>query len=165
MTRGGYRPGTGRPKGAKDRVPRKSTKTDATAKDKATIKQLLALGTKAKAKMYQEFLQRIGKGDTLSLAEKRLMAKLGAEIEAEIKPVVPQDTDPKDIEAADFLRSVWNDPKVEIALRIRAAEIVFKGDGEKKGKKDEKADRAAKAGAGKFAASAPPLRVVNRKEG
>lgn len=64
-----------------------------------------------------------------------------------------------DLEADVYLRTVWNDPKVDTVLRIKAAEIVIRG-GEKKGKKTEKSDRARQAGQGKFAPSKPPLNLV-----
>jgi len=74
------------------------------------------------------------------------------------------ETGSTDLEAGEFLRQVWNDPRVEISLRIRAAEIVFRGAG-KQGKKDEKQDRAAMVAAGKFAPSRPPsLKVVKFEE-
>jgi len=163
--RGGYRPGTGRPKGAKDSKPRKNSnkKNESGKSDKKKIQELLKLGTKAKAKMYQEFLLRISKNEKLSVSEKRLMDKIGAELETEMKEADKPDLDnldAKDVDAADFLRGVWNDPSVEIALRVRAAEIVFRGDGEKKGKKNEKTDRAKSAGAGKFAPGHAPLELV-----
>ncbi len=68
-----------------------------------------------------------------------------------------------DLEAGEFLRQVWNDPGVDISLRIRAAEIVFKGVGPR-GKKEEQANKAAKAAAtGKFTPSRPPsLKLVER---
>lgn len=53
------------------------------------------------------------------------------------------------------------------ALQVRAAIAavqythVKKGDG---GKKDEQADKAKKAGAGKFASAAPPKLVVNNRK-
>ena len=58
MSRGGYRPGTGRPKGAKDSKPRKGSKAKKAPgkSDKKKIQELLDLGTKAKARMYQDFL-------------------------------------------------------------------------------------------------------------
>lgn len=64
-----------------------------------------------------------------------------------------------DLEADVYLRTVWNDPKVDTVLRIKAAEIVFRGS-EKKGKKEEKKDKARTAASGKFAPSRPPLSVV-----
>ena len=79
--------------------------------------------------------------------------------EVKVEPKLPAESG--NLEADEYLRTVWNDPNIEPALRIRAAEIICKGDGEKKGKKDAKMDRAEKAGKGRFAASAPPqLKVV-----
>jgi len=161
--RGGYRPGSGRPHGAKDSKPRKGSKKTKVSNEKEQIQALLTLGMKAKAKTYQDFLFRISKNETLTTAEKQLMVKIGAELEAEMKETSKPDIenlDPQDKDAYDFLRGVWNDPTVEISLRIRAAEIVFRNDGEKKGKKDEKADKAKQAGAGKFAAGRPPITLV-----
>jgi hypothetical protein len=163
MSRGGYRPGTGRPKGAKDKKPRKGSNKEKKAPAKTErdqIKQILALGHKAKARMYQEFLLRISKNENLSITEKKLMDKIGADLESEIKESEKPDMDKVDSDASDFLRSVWNDPEIEIALRIRAAEIIFRNDGEKKGKKNEKSDKAKQAGAGKFAAGRPPITLV-----
>ena len=71
------------------------------------------------------------------------------------KPEATQDLDP-----GDFLRATWNNPAVEVSLRIRAAEVVFRVIGEKKGKKEVKAEKAKVAGYGRFAASAPPLKLV-----
>jgi hypothetical protein len=162
--KGGYRPGAGRKRGSKDKKPRKgSRRAEAQAEptEQEKIRAMLSFGTRAKAKIYQDYLQRIGQGGTLSVAEKRHMDKLGAELEAEIKGDKPQpDVGKLDLEAYDYLRQVWNDPGMDPSLRIRAAEIVFKGAEEKKGKKDEKNEAARRAGQGKFQAGRPPLAVV-----
>lgn len=163
MPRGGYRPGTGRPKGAKDSKPRKGTGKEKKAPvktEREQIKEILALGHKAKAKMYQEYLLRISKGDKLSIMEKKLMDKLGADLEYEIKQAEKPDIESKNLNADVFLRQVWNDPTIEISLRIRAAEIIFRADGEKKGKKSEKEKKAKQAGVGKFAPGKAPLKLV-----
>lgn len=163
MARGGYRPGTGRPKGAKDKKPRKvdgKEKKTPKPSEREQIKQILALGHKAKAKMYQEFLLRISKNEKLSIAEKRLMDKIGSELESEMKETEKPDLDKKDIDASEFLRGVWNDEHIEIAIRVRAAEIVFKGADDKKGKKDEKAERAKQVGGGMYASMSNRLKVV-----
>lgn len=66
----------------------------------------------------------------------------------------------------EFLLSVMNDNEIEDRLRIDAAKTAAqychlkKGDG---GIKDEKAEAAKKAGAGKFGAAAPPLRIVKSR--
>jgi len=163
--RGGPGRGQGRKPGSKDKKPRKKAEMS----EKEKIKQILALGEKAKARFYQEFLIRVANQDgqqaPLTMAEKRLMAQLGAELSAGIAEKAPPEQQPgEDMEAADYLRKVWNDPSIDATLRIRAAEIVFKeGGGKGKGKKDEKADRAKQAGSGKFSASAPPqLKVVGK---
>ena len=163
MASGGYRPGAGRKKGQKDTKPRKGSRraeAELAAQEEADkIRAMLSYGTRAKAKIYQDYLQRVSQGGTLSVAEKRHMDKLGAELEAEIGE--PQPTaDKLDLEAYDYLRTVWNDPDMDPSLRIRAAEIVFRGTDAPKGKKDEKAERAKAAGQGKFAAGRPPLAVV-----
>lgn len=65
----------------------------------------------------------------------------------------------------EFLLSVMNDNEIDDKLRLDAAKTAAqychlkKGDG---GVKDEKAEAAKKAGAGKFGASAPPRLVSNR---
>lgn len=157
MARGGYRPGAGRKPGSKDTKPRKGTEARAEAEK---ITAMLAMGIKAKAKFYQDFLVRVANKDgqqkPLSLAEKKLMNQLAVELAKETREK-PGSTN---LEAGEFLRQVWNDPSVEISLRIRAAEIVFRDVCEQKGKKEEKQDRAERAAAGKFAPSKPPLTVV-----
>ena len=58
-----------------------------------------------------------------------------------------------------FLRAVMNDAKTDAKIRVDAAKALMpyvhakKGEG---GKKEEAADRAKRAGAGKFAPSVPP---------
>ncbi|MEN6375518.1 MAG: hypothetical protein ABFD75_12190 [Smithella sp.] len=155
--RGGYRPGAGRKTGSKDKKPRK---TSTEADEKKKLRDMLAFDKKAKARFYQEFLVRVSKGEKLTLAEKRMMDKIGAELSADLEAEKKPDAAPGDLEACDYLRTVWNDPQVDTALRIKAAEIVVRGDGDKKSKKGEAADRAKNAAAGKFAPSRPPLSVV-----
>lgn len=157
MSSGGLRIGAGRKKGSLDKKPRKVTKKS----DKAKIQELLKLGAKAKARMYQDFLLRISQGEKLSIAEKKMMVGLGEELAKDLTPEEkPADGTTDDLEAADYLRKVWNDTSIDPALRIRAAEIFVRGDGEKKGKKEEKSDKAKTAGEGKFASMANRLRVV-----
>lgn len=161
MSSGGYRPGSGRKKGSKDKKPRGTPKPPASDAEK--IRQMLAMGTKAKARFYQEFMQRVARGEKLSVSEMRMMDKIGLEI-AEVvglgegKPPVTMET--IELEAPQYLRRVWNDPNIETVLRIRAAEIIVKGDGGEKGIKEKRNERAKTAGSGKFRASVPPLRVV-----
>jgi len=165
MSRGGYRPGTGRPKGAKDSKPRKGSKAKKapSKSDKKKIQELLELGTKAKARMYQDFLLRISKGEKLSIAEKKMMVALGDELSADVKaPGKPQEGEKLD--PLDYMLKVMNDPAEDKDMRARmataAAPYVHARIAEGKGKKDEKVDRAKQAGVGKFAAGRPPLALV-----
>jgi len=165
MARGGFRIGAGRKKGQKDKKPRKGSpkliEQDQKTAEQDKIREMLAYGTKAKARFYQEFLVRMGKGENLSIAEKKLMEKLGAELASEVDGETPEDVGiGEDLEAHEYLRRVWNDPKMDAALRIRAAEIVFKGSGEAMGAKERQNERAKTAGKGKFGAGAPPIRRV-----
>jgi hypothetical protein len=177
--RGGWRNG-GRPKGSKNSGPRKGSKAyealrkkprkrkdtpapEPTEADK--IKRILDLGEQAKKKTLQEFIIRVANQDgmqvPLTLAEKRHMDKIGAEIKAELKPDGPKpDGEKTDLEAHEYLRQVWNDPNVETSLRIRAAEIAFKGPEGKLGKKELKDGKAKEVGAGRFASMANRLQVV-----
>jgi phage terminase small subunit len=71
---------------------------------------------------------------------------------------IPATADP-----IEFLTTIMNEPAADLRYRIDAAKAMlpFKhqklGEG---GKKDQKQDAAAKAGAGKFAAAAPPKLVA-----
>ncbi|MCY0389620.1 terminase small subunit [Robbsia sp. Bb-Pol-6] len=71
-------------------------------------------------------------------------------------------TDPK-----AFLIAAMNDGRTEQKLRVDAAKALMPFMHAKvgeAGKKDAKADAAKKAGAGKFAATAPPKLVVNNRK-
>ena len=160
MKNGGARPGAGRKKGQKDKKPRAGTEARA---EYEKIQAMLAMEIKAKAKFYQEYLVRVankdGKQKPLSLAEKRQMSQLAAELAVDTGERKP-DARPEDLEAGEYLRKVWNDPTIDHSLRIRAAEVIIKGSEGVKGKKGEQADKAAKAGAGKFAPNKAPLALV-----
>lgn len=74
------------------------------------------------------------------------------------QPLATAETSP-----LDFLLAVMRNPGVDDKLRLDAAKTAAmychlkKGDG---GIKDEKAEKAKKAGQGKFAAAPAPLRMV-----
>jgi hypothetical protein len=161
MSKGGYRTGAGRKKGSKDSKPRKMTEAQAEA-DK--IRQMLILGTKAKAKFYQEFIIRVSKGDKLSLAEKKMMDQISVELAAELGG----DTGPgvsEGLEPLTYMLRVMNDPKEDPAVRRQmataAAPYCHPRKGESgTGKKDEQNDRAASAARGKFSAGRAPLALV-----
>lgn len=163
--RGGWRTGSGRPCGAKDSKPRKGSKAKKAPgkSDKKKIQELLELGTKAKARMYQEFLLRISKGEKLSIAEKKMMVALGDELSADVKePGKPQEGEKLD--PLDYMLKVMNDPSEDKDMRARmataAAPYVHARKGEGVGKKDEKADKAAAAAKGRFSAGKPPIALV-----
>lgn len=161
MAKGGYRSGSGRPKGVKDSKPRKMTEAQAEAEK---IRQMLTLGTKAKAKFYQEFLIRVSKGDKLSLAEKKMMDQLSVELAAELggdaEPGVSEGLDP-----LTYMLRVMNDPKETPAVRRQmaaaAAPYCHPRKGEAgTGKKDERADKAKVASVGRFAPLKQQLALV-----
>lgn len=62
---------------AESKKPQKPTEAQA---ESEKIKAMLAMGIKAKARFYQEFLVRVSKGERLSVAEKRLMDQIGVEL-------------------------------------------------------------------------------------
>ena len=175
MASGGYRPGAGRKPGSKDKQPRK-TKAGKTTKAKAKapktqldpakqkIKELLSFDLKAKAKFYNEFLLRVSKGDTLSIAEKRMMNQLATELSEGLTDGEKRDATAENLTPLEYMLKVMNDTAAEKDRRdrmaIACAPYLHARAGEGQGKKDEKADRAAKAGSGKFAAGQAPLKVV-----
>src|SRR5574340_112968 len=168
MASGGHRIGAGRPKGAKDRKPRKrksmASHDPQPKNNKQKIRELLEAGTLAKAKLYHQYVNRVAVGEKLTTADKRLMVKLEAELSAEMQETEqdkpPDITEACDVEAGDFLRGVWNNPDIDLRYRIQAAAEVLRREGEKKGKKEEKADRARAASSGRFAPAKPPLSLV-----
>lgn len=81
------------------------------------------------------------------------------------EPKVPQaTTEPENLDPLTYMLKVMNDPAADKGRRDRmavaAAPFVHGRKGEGQGKKDERADKAKIAGAGRFAASHPPLKVV-----
>ena len=64
----------------------------------------------------------------------------------------------------DYMLQVMNDPDNGVDIKLRAASLaapyVHGRKGEGTGKKDEREARAKTAGAGRFASSPPPLRIV-----
>lgn len=174
--RGGYRPGAGRKKGSKDKRPRKVKpgKTTQGKKkppkkpinpDEQKIKELLSFDLKAKAKFYNEFLSRVSKGERLTMAEKKMMGQLAAELSAGLTEGEKKEAAAENLTPLDYMLKVMNDAEAEKERRdrmaIAAAPFVHARKGEGGiGKKDEKADRAKAAGSGKFAAGQAPLKVV-----
>jgi len=176
MARGGYRPNSGPKKGAKYR-PRAGKKTKPTPRkpkppieptEADKIRQMLAMGTKVSARLYQEFLQRVGRGEKLTLAEKKMMEKLGEELAAEINgEKAPEAVEAGEMSPLELMLKGMRDPnepkETRYRLAIAAAPFVHPRKGEGQGKKEDKAERAKQAGAGRFRASAPPqLKVVGK---
>lgn len=152
--KGGARIGAGRKKGQKDTKPRKGASQKAIFEKKA----------REFADFYRGIMERAKRGIKPTTAEKERMNALSAELagmgsgKAEIG-----EQKSIDLEAPEYLRQVWNDPSIEPALRIRAAEIVLRETGatkSAKGKKDVEKDKAAEAGKGRFAPAAAPIRLV-----
>ena len=79
------------------------------------------------------------------------------------KKVVAEAT-AEDLDPLSYMLGVMNDPKVDVVRRdrmaIAAAPFVHARKGEGAGKKEEKADKAKSAGAGKFSAGRPPIALV-----
>lgn len=163
--RGGYRPGAGRKRGQKDTKPRKGTKPKPKPSDRDKIREMLSFGVRAKAKIYQEYLQRLSQGGKLSVTEKRHMDKIGAELELEIKvePGITENAAAENMTPLEYMLKVMNDPQAEKDRRdkmaIAAAPFIHPRKGEGNAK-DDKADRAKAAAAGKYAPGKAPLKVV-----
>lgn len=173
MASGGYRPGAGRPVGAKDSKPRTVKKGKRRAKkpepppemtESDKIRQLLSIGAKAKAKIYNDFLRRLSQGGDLSIAEKKHMDKIGAELAAEMGPEEAKNAAAENLDPLTYGLRVMNDPNESKDRRDRMAIALLPYTtarvGEKQGKKDEKAERAKKAASGKYAPAPAPLKLV-----
>jgi len=167
MSRGGYRAGAGRPKGAKDKKPRKLSKKSkagrktVSSKEKASIKKLLSLSLSAKAKMYQGFLLKINSGQPLTKKEKDMMDSIGAELADTVEDGgVKRTSKDKDIDPLTYMLKVMNDDTADPERRDRmagmAAPYVHAKVDKNTSKKQEQAARAKKAGSGRFSAADPP---------
>ena len=62
-----------------------------------------------------------------------------------------------------FLRHVMNDAGTDLRIRVDAAKALLRGAAEV-GKKDAQAAAAKKAGGGRFAPTAPPLKLIQAHE-
>lgn len=156
MARGGYRAGAGRKPGSK--------KSAETSEETQQIRDMLALKTKAKAKLFNDLLGKIKSGGKVTISEKKLMDVLAVELAAEVNGDKKPEN-PDHLEPLDYMLAVMNDATADKDRRDRMAIAaapfrharIAEG---KKGKKDEDADKANKAGKGKFAAGRPPLALV-----
>ena len=77
---------------------------------------------------------------------------------------IPITRDGETITPLEFMLRVLNDPNADKELRARmaiaAAPYIHARAGEGKGKKNDQADRAKKAGAGKYAQGKAPLKRI-----
>ena len=157
MARGGYRPGAGRKPG------NKKGKTSIDPEEKKKLREMLSYDKKAKATFYREFLARVAKGDKLSLAEKKMMERLGAELSEDLNDQEKAEAQAENLDPLTYMLKVMNDPAAEKDRRDRmaiAAAPFVHNRKEGKGKKDDKEDRARAAGSGKFSPGQAPLKVV-----
>ena len=175
MSKGGYRPGSGPKKGAKYR-PRKGKKPKPTPRkpkkppEQDKIQQTPELSEKEiKRRFYREFQNRKAKGEKLTVPEMKMMLSLSAELSAEIGDEGIKTTGAPDenLTPLDLMLRGMRDPnepkETRYRLAIAAAPFIHPRKGEGQGKKEDKADRAKVAGAGRFAASKPPvLKVVGK---
>lgn len=155
MGRGGYRAGAGRKPGSM------GVKKD--SEDTKQIQDMLALKTKAKAKLFNDLLKKIRSGQQITIAEKKLMDVLAVELAAEVNGDKQQEN-PDHLEPLDYMLKVMNDQSADKDRRdrmaIAAAPFMHPRKADGVGKKEEKADRAKSAGSGKFAAGRPPIALV-----
>jgi len=165
MSRGGFRPGSGRKKGGHNPKPAQKSQE---AIDRDQIRQLLSLGIQAKKKLFLEYMIRVKNEDKqqkpLSIVEKKHMEKIEADLAATEEDGNPGPVDVSESDPLEYMLEVMRDPKADQETRLRAASLaapyVHARKGEGVGKKEEKGERAAKAGQGKFAPSKPPLALV-----
>jgi len=156
MARGGYRPGAGRKPGSAKKTPVKS----------AGVPFVTKAGELAV--FYKGMLDRAAQGKKPTAAETQEMSRLAAELAktyetgGEDKGATSEDMLP-----LDYMLKVMNDPRESKdrrdRLAIAAAPFCHTRKGEGSGKKEEKIDKAKSAGAGRFAAGIPPLKLVNKK--
>jgi len=167
MASGGYRPGAGRKKGSKDKKLRKPSKSRKPANtEKQKLEKMLALDKKAKASFYQEYLQRVSKGERLTIQEKKLMNTLGVELAAGLNEDDKTNAKAENLDPLAYMLKVMNDPVVELDRRDRMAIAAApychsrKGEGNKK---EERGERARKAAKGRFAGAKAPVRLKSVK--
>lgn len=149
--RGGARPGAGRKKGSRDKK----------------IIESLPFISKARefAEFYDGLLKRAQAGQQPTAADKKNMNLLASELaRMQAEKRAAKSEKPENLLPLEFMLKTMNDPGEDKELRARmaqaAAPFVHARKGEGAGKKDERADAAKKAGAGRFAASKPPIALV-----
>ena len=166
--RGGFRPGAGRKVGSKDSVPRKvkKTKRGKRVKKEKPEDQAFTLKARKLANFYRETRLKASRGEKPSKEDRETMTRLLAELDRELDPEekVLKSGSPETLEPLAYMLQVMNDPDISKERRdrmaIAAAPFVHDRKGEGFGKKEEREDRAKKAGAGRFAAGRPPIALV-----
>lgn len=154
MPRGGYRPGSGRKKGSRD---------------KSRTSTAFSLKAREFAEFYRGVMDRARRGIKPTTKEKEKMFVLSAELVGELDKanLGSQASEAEalaDLMPLDFFLGILRNPSEDKELRIRAATLAApfcharKGEGA--GKKQDKEDRAKAASKGKFAPSAPPIKLV-----
>jgi hypothetical protein len=155
MGRGGYRAGAGRKPGSK--------KGAEISEETQQIRDMLALKTKAKAKLFNDLLAKIKSGGKVTISEKKLMDVLAVELAAEVNGDKPLEN-PERLEPLDYMLGVMNDSTADKDRRdrmaIASAPFVHPRIAEGKGKKQEKDEKAAAAAKGRFSAGKPPIALV-----
>lgn len=153
MARGGFRPGSGRKKGKKDRKFIEKPES-------------IVFLSKAEefAVFYRGVLERLAHGKKPTPAESQQMQKLAAELTKTYESSGDgEDRKIEDLLPLDYMLQVMNNQSVDQDTRLKAASLAAPYIHPRKegaGKKEEKEDKAKKAAIGKFAAGAPPLKLV-----
>ena len=171
MAKGGFRPGSGRPKGAKDKRPRKNaikikkSKKPVEPSMKDRIKELLKASVAAKAKAYHDLAVKQQQGEPLSTAELKTMMSLERDLQDAVNDENDEsDAENKKISPLEYMLKIMRDPNKDEDIRkqcaFEAAKYCHIRIDTTKGKKDEAEERATKASAGKYAPAAPPLKRV-----
>lgn len=168
MARGGSRPGAGRPRLSDEERAARAAARKAAAKAKpATKKKPSRKGAIKKAKESRTGYSPNGVKNSDAPAGWPFGTQppapepppAAAPIDPDGDPVIPGGA------PLDFLRAVINETRLKLAVRLQAAALAAPFVHAKpapQGKKDGKVDAAKSAGAGKFAAAAPPLKLVKR---
>jgi len=154
MPKGGYRPGAGRKKGSRD---------------KARTSTAFSLKAREFAEFYRGVMDRARRGVKPTAKEKEKMSVLSAELAGELDKanLGSQASEAEalaDLMPLDFFLGILRNPSEDKELRIRAATLAApfcharKGEGA--GKKEDKADRAKSAAAGKYTTMSNRLKVV-----
>jgi len=155
MARGGFRPGSGRPKGTIKKPPVKAAALPFVSKAEEL------------AVFYKGMLERAAQGKKPTEAEKQQMQKLAAELAKTYETGGENEGNlVEELLPLDFMLRLMNDAGVDRETRLRAASLaapyvhVRAGEGKDKGKKKDREDKAKQAGAGKFAPGVAPLKMV-----